>query len=179
MFLNFRFFPSQHFYCLPSFQNLSSIREKYVVLFGSKLSIFYFKTLQIVIRKKESFQKYKKKQLSFFLKSLKNKQDCELFHRYFFVFFLLFNKTYLKEQLWLVASFISIEKLPKNLKIPHSRLFQGEYLFPGGSTYLIVNKHWRSIYFPVNDYWAVLFSGEYLWESTCTSPYGELGNFSN
>ena len=28
-----------------------------------------------------------------------------------------------------------------NVKIPHPKLFQGEYLFPGGSTYLVVNKY--------------------------------------
>ena len=36
------------------------------------------------------------------------------------------------------------------------------YLFPGGNTYLIVHKYQGSSYFPVNDYWAVFFSGEYL-----------------
>ena len=42
-----------------------------------------------------------------------------------------------------------------------------EQLFPGGSTYLIVvNKYWRSSYFPVNDYWAVIFSGECLLTAT-------------
>ena len=49
-----------------------------------------------------------------------------------------------------------------NVKIPHSKLFQGEYLFPGGSTYLLVKKYWGSSYLPVNNYWGVLFSGEYL-----------------
>ena len=51
---------------------------------------------------------------------------------------------------WLL-SFISIERLHKKLKIPHVKLFQGEHLFPGWSTYLLVNKYWGSSYFPVND----------------------------
>ena len=49
-----------------------------------------------------------------------------------------------------------------NVEIPHSKLFQGEYLFPGGSTYLLVNKYWGSSYFPENNYWGVLFTREYL-----------------
>ena len=49
-----------------------------------------------------------------------------------------------------------------NVKIPHSKLFQGEYLFPGGSTYLLVNKYWWSSYFSVKNYLGVHFSGEYL-----------------
>ena len=49
-----------------------------------------------------------------------------------------------------------------NVKIPHSKLFQGEYLLPRGSTYLLVNKYWGSSYFPVNNYWEVLFTREYL-----------------
>ena len=48
------------------------------------------------------------------------------------------------------------------VKIPYSNLFQGEYLFPEGSNYLLVNKYWGSKYFPVNNYWGVLFFGEYL-----------------
>ena len=49
-----------------------------------------------------------------------------------------------------------------NVKKEHSKLFQGKYLFPGGSTYLLVNKYWGSSYFPVNNYWGVLFTREYL-----------------
>ena len=48
------------------------------------------------------------------------------------------------------------------MKIPHSNLFQGEYLFPEGSNYLLVNKYWGSKYFRVNNYWGVIFFGEYL-----------------
>ena len=43
------------------------------------------------------------------------------------------------------------------MKIPHWKLSQGVYLFPGGSVFLIVNKYWGSSCFPVNDYWAVIF----------------------
>ena len=42
-----------------------------------------------------------------------------------------------------------------NVKIPHSKLFQGECLFPEGSTYSL-------IYFLVNHYWGKLFSEEYI-----------------
>ena len=59
---------------------------------------------------------------------------------------------------------------PKKILIPgvfkrestKLQLFQGEYLFPGGSTHLLVNNYWGSCYFPVNNYWGALFSGEYL-----------------
>ena len=43
------------------------------------------------------------------------------------------------------------------MKIPHSNLFQEEYLFLEGSNYLLINKYWGSKYFPVNNYWGVLF----------------------
>ena len=49
-----------------------------------------------------------------------------------------------------------------NVEILHPKLFQGEYLFPGRGTCLLVNKYWRSSYFPVNNYWGVLFTQEYL-----------------
>ena len=45
------------------------------------------------------------------------------------------------------------------MKIPHSNLFQGEHLFPEGSNYLLVLGKYI---FPVNNYWEVLFLGEYL-----------------
>ena len=48
------------------------------------------------------------------------------------------------------------------MKIPHSNLFQGEYLSLEGSNYLLVNEYWGSKYFPVNNYWGALFFGEYL-----------------
>ena len=46
-----------------------------------------------------------------------------------------------------------------NMKIPHTELFQEEYLFLGGSTLLQVNKYSRSSYFPINNYCGVCFSG--------------------
>ena len=54
----------------------------------------------------------------------------------------LSRNTYLKEYLWIPGSIISIKRLCKNVKIPHSKIIQGEYLFPGGSAYLIVNKYY-------------------------------------
>ena len=45
------------------------------------------------------------------------------------------------------------------MKIPYSNLFQGEYFFPGGSNYLLVNKYWGNKYFPVNNYWEVHWTG--------------------
>ena len=90
---------------------------------------------------------------------------------------LLFRETYLNEHLYVAASFCSNRKTSQgrtyflgkynsreyfNLKIPHSKLLQGKYIFPGGSNYLLVNKHWGSCHFPVNIYWGVLFSGQWL-----------------
>ena len=43
------------------------------------------------------FHKYRKKQISIFVKSLKHKHKDELFHRCFSKFFLLFRNTYIKE----------------------------------------------------------------------------------
>ena len=48
------------------------------------------------------------------------------------------------------------------MEILHPKLFQGEYLFPGGGTCLPVNKYWGSSHFPVNNYWGVLFTQKYL-----------------
>ena len=45
------------------------------------------------------------------------------------------------------------------MKILHSKLFQGEYLFPWGRTYLLVNKYWGSSFFPVNNCRGVLING--------------------
>ena len=44
-----------------------------------------------------------------------------------------------------------------NMKIPHTELFLGEYLFLGGITLLQVNKYSRSSYFPINNYWGYVF----------------------
>ena len=83
-------------------------------------------------------------------------------------FYLLFKNTYLKKH-FSVATSVYFNKeasqwntyfLGKyysqevfNAKIPHFKLFlQGEYLFPEGSTYLLVNKYLGSSYFPVNNY---------------------------
>ena len=50
------------------------------------------------------------------------------------------------------------------------QLFQGEYLFLRGSTYLPVNKYGGSSYFTVNNYCELLFffSGDYLLTVTGT-----------
>ena len=94
-------------------------------------------------------------------------------------FCLLFSNTYLKKHLWMASSVylnreasqgcIDVYFLGKhcyqehlNMKILHSKLFQGEYLFPWGRTYLLVNKYWRSSYFSVNNYRGVLITREYL-----------------
>ena len=90
--------------------------------------------------------------------------------RYFSRILLTFYESYLKEHLS-VAVFIYYNReasqwstyfLGKyyyrkylNVKIPLSKLFQGGY-------FLLVNVYWGSRHFPVNNYWGVLFSGEYL-----------------
>ena len=86
---------------------------------------------------------------------MKNKREHEheLFHRYFSKIL-----PYLKEHVLVAASvyfhreasqgstytyflvkYYSREYL--NVEIPYLKLFQGEYLFPGRSTYLLVNKY--------------------------------------
>ena len=41
---------------------------------------------------------------------------------------------------WILYSLGHYSREYLNVKIPHSKLFQREYLFPGGSIYLLVNK---------------------------------------
>ena len=53
-----------------------------------------------------------------------------------------------------------------NVKIPHSKLYQGKCWFPAGSTYLLLNMYWWNSYFPVNNYLIVEFCGEYLLTAT-------------
>ena len=50
-----------------------------------------------------------------------------------------FNRGASHQSMYFLGKYYSREYF--NVKIPHSKLFQGEYLFPGGSTYLIVKKH--------------------------------------
>ena len=92
-------------------------------------------------------------------------------------FYLLFRNTYLKEPIWVAASVYFNREASQgstyflgkyysrryvNVKIPDSNFYQGEHLFREGITYLLLNKYWRSIYFPVNKYWEVHFSGDYF-----------------
>ena len=100
------FFSSQHVCCSPSFKNLSSIRKESVILFGPKYLIFYFNNIRFFIQKKRCFLKIAvpefyniKKRLSILAKSLKNKNEHELFHMHFQEFCLLFRNTYLREYL--------------------------------------------------------------------------------
>ena len=62
----------------------------------------------------------------------------------------------------MTASIYFNREASKNVKIPYSKLFQGEYLFLEGSTYLIVNKYWESSHFPGNGYWPVILSAQHL-----------------
>ena len=74
-------------------------------------------------------------------------------------FYFLFKNTYLKEHFWVAASdccnreasqgstdffYYSWEYLDEKKR--HSKLFPGEYLVPGGNTYLLVNKYWGNSY---------------------------------
>ena len=44
-----------------------------------------------------------------------------------------FNKETIRESIYFPGKYYTREYL--NVKIPHSKLFQGEFLFPGGSIY--------------------------------------------
>ena len=63
--------------------------------------------------------------------------------------------------------------LPELFKYENTtlHLFQGEYLFRGGSTYLLVNTYWGSSYFAVKIYWGSLFFWEYLLMITPESSF--------
>ena len=117
-------------------------------------------------------------------KFLKNKHEHELFQMYFSVFFLLFRNIYLKEQLWLaVYNYFNTEASQKCENTTLQTNLRGvliswrKYLF--NSKYVLLNKYWRSSYFPVNDYWAVLFSGEYLLTVTPALCCGQHNIFIN
>ena len=163
-------------------------KEKRAFIWPKTFDFLFQKNSSINLFKKELFPKNscfwisKKKELSNLAKDLKNKNKHELFHRYFFQgFCLLFRNTYLKNHFSVAglvyfnreASYWSAYFLGKyysrkylNVKIPHSKLFQGECLLHGGSTYLLGNMSWRSSYFSVNNHWGVFFSREYLFTVT-------------
>ena len=65
-----------------------------------------------------------------------------------------FNREVSQGSAYFLITYYSLEYL--NVKMPHSKLFQGEYLFPGESNYLLVNKYSGSNYFPINNYWGIL-----------------------
>ena len=131
-------------------------------IFNQKRARFYlcqnirlfFKNVRFFIHKKgvaawkELFLNFKiiKITFNFLAKSLKNK--LELFCRYFSIVFLTFLEHLFKEKTfkWLLP-LIAIERYHKKMKILHSKLFQGEYIFPDESTYLLVSKYWESSYF--------------------------------
>ena len=64
-----------------------------------------------------------------------------------------FNREVSQESKYFLGKYYNL-----NMKIPHTELFLGEYLFLGGSTLLQVNKYSRSSYFPTNNYWGARFS---------------------
>ena len=99
-------------------------------------------------------------------KSLKNKHKHELFQ--------YFNREASLRCTNFVGKHYSRKYL--NVKIPHSKLFRGEYLLPGGSTYLLVNKYWGSSYFSVKSYFGELFSGEYLLTVTPAHYYWQISH---
>ena len=62
-------------------------------------------------------------EITFYFRKIFVKQhEHEFFHRYFSVFFIVFWNIYLKEYLWVAGCIISIERLYKNVKIPHSKI---------------------------------------------------------
>ena len=50
-----------------------------------------------------------------------------------------FNRHVLQGKTYFLGKYYSREDL--NVEIPLVKPFQGEYLFPGGSTYLVVNEY--------------------------------------
>ena len=138
------------------------------MLLFQKHPIFYQKkrsSLKIVA---PEFQKFQFQQI--FKKCLRRIPflvKLNTFQLFFKDFAYFFRSTYLKEYLWVAASvhfsreisqgsiyflgkYYSREYL--NVKIPQVKLFQGEYLFLGGSTYLVVNECMGNSYLPVNNY---------------------------
>ena len=109
-----------------------------------RILIFFKKSCSLKIAVPE-FQKYKKKKLSNLAKDLESK------HKYFAYFLgaptyittfsvaasVYFNREASQWSTYFLGKYYSRKYL--NVKTPHSKLSQGEYLLPGGSTYLLGN----------------------------------------
>ena len=107
--------------------------------------ILWLERQKVLFLEKKLFLNFK--WLLILVKSLKNKDQHELF-----------RNAYLKEHICVTTSI-----LQKPLK---------EYLYPEGSTYLLVNRYWGSIYLLVNNYWGVHFYKEYLLTVTLDKIFG-------
>ena len=113
---NFKVFPSfSEISCLSFTSNQVFYFSQVDVFIGCHLSKIYLQSerkasfyLVDFLFQKPNFSEKKEKYLSIFVKSLSNKHEHKLFHRY------NFRSTYLKEHLLVAASIISIERL-KNM----------------------------------------------------------------
>ena len=93
-------------------------RKTFNFLFQKPSNFYSFLFLESIF-----FDKYSKKKLLILVKPLKNKHEHELFHRYFSVFFFLLSRnTYLRKSFEWLLPFILIERLHKNVKIPHTKV---------------------------------------------------------
>ena len=120
--------------------------------FNQKIRVVPWKQLLLIFKniKRTNFQ---------FLQNLwKINLRINFFTGVFQGFWKLFRNTCLKERLWVATSVYFNREISLgstyflrkyyfreylNVKIRHSKLFQGEYLFRGGSTYLLVNSTGR------------------------------------
>ena len=76
---------------------------------------------------------------------------CLLFRNTYLAVFVHFSREASQGSNYFLGKYCPREYL--NVKILHSKLFQGECLFLGGSTYLLVSKLVKgSSHFPVNNY---------------------------
>ena len=87
---------------------LDAIFQKFIFNQKEKRGFIWSKTFSFLFQKPNFYSEKKEKYLSIFVKSLSNKHEHKLFHRY------NFRSTYLKEHLLVDASIISIERL-KNM----------------------------------------------------------------
>ena len=93
---------------LKSTSLLDAIFQKFIFNQKEKRGFIWSKTFNFLFQKPNFYSEKKEKSLSIFVKSLSNKHERDLFHRY------NFRSTYLKKPLLVGASIISIERL-KNM----------------------------------------------------------------
>ena len=121
--------------------------HKHSIFLFQKHSTFYSEKGVLFLIARHEFQKYKKMNFNFSKIFEKINMTMNFFKEIFRGFCLLFRNTYLKQHLWVAASVYFKREVSQrstyflgkyysrkylNVKIPHSKLFQGSSYFLEG-----------------------------------------------